>query len=126
MDLDVIAKLLERTSLRSSSTLRFTPWWLGEVRPRRPVRRSRLLASLCPRGPNVGADVDLEAPLLRAFLPEDRGTIARQIEEGYRHLIVLSGEIAKAGDEAAVVHQLVCSHGPRPEASARGHGQALR
>ena len=66
MDLDVIANLLEHAiaSLELDATLH--PWWLGESRPRRAARLSRLLASPCPLGPNVS---ELEPRLLEAFLP---------------------------------------------------------
>ncbi len=101
MDLDVIANLLEHAiaSLELDATLH--PWWLGESRPRRAARLSRLLASPCPLGPNVS---ELEPRLLEAFLPEDRETVARQVDHGYEHLIVLSDEAQAPVDEASVVH----------------------
>jgi hypothetical protein len=104
MDLEVIAKLLERAVVSLELDAPLHPWWQGEVRPRRAVRLSRLLASPCPRGPEVGSPVDLEPRLLEAFLPEDRDAVASQIEDGYRHLIVLSDETEEPVDDAPVVH----------------------
>jgi hypothetical protein len=104
MDLDVIAKVLERAVVSLGLDAPLHPWCQGEVRPRRHVRLSRLLASACPRGPDVGSPVDLEPRLLEAFLPEDRDAIATQIEDGYRHLVVLTDAIEEPIDEALVVH----------------------
>ena len=107
MDLDVIAEVLERAVASLGLDAPLHPWWLGEERPRRSVRRSRLFASPCPSAGDVGAEVALEPRLLDAFLPEDREAIARQLDEGYEHLIVVdeeSEEPEEPVDEASVVH----------------------
>lgn len=107
MDLDVIAKVLEHgvRSLELDGLLH--PSELNGIGPRRPVRRSRLLASPCPSTGHwveMGGEVALEPRVVDAFLPEDRERIARQIDDGYQHLIVLSDEIQEPVDEASVVH----------------------
>jgi hypothetical protein len=104
MDLDVIAKVLERAVASLGLDTPLHPWWLGEERPRRPVRLSRLVASPCPSAGDVGADVALEPRLLEAFLPEDREAIARQLDDGYEHLIVLDDEPHEPDGDASVVH----------------------
>ena len=100
----MIAKVLERAVASLGLDAPLHPWWLGEARPRRPVRRSRVLASPCPSAGDVGCDVELEARLLDAFLTEDRETIAGQIDDGYEQLIVLDDDPQEHVDEASVVH----------------------
>lgn len=99
MDLDVIAEVLDRavSSLGLDGPLH--PWWLGENRPRRPVRLDRSLAPPCPL-PN---DLDPDR-LLETFLPGDRDAIERQIDEGYEHLVVSSDDPPEPVDDALVVH----------------------
>ena len=100
MDLDVIAKVLERAiaSLKLDAPLH--PQCLGEARPpRRPVRLNRALASPCPSISEFNED-----RLLEAFLPEDRGVVARQIDAGYQHLVSLFDGPLETVDEASVLH----------------------
>lgn len=104
MDLDVIAELLERAVISLELGAPLHPWWLGEEKPPRPVRLSTLLAPPCPGAPELGSTDDIEARLLEAFLPEDRASVARQVDDGYRHLVVVSDATEEAVDEASVVH----------------------
>jgi hypothetical protein len=99
MDLDVIAEVLDRavSSLGLDGPLH--PWWLGEKRPRRPVRLDGTLAPPCPL-PN---DLELDR-LLGTFLPGDRDAIERQVDEGYEHLVLSSGDTPEPDDDASVVY----------------------
>src|SRR5688500_12119692 len=99
MDLDLIAQVLERAIASLQLDAPLHPQCLGDERPpRRPVRLNRALGPPCPPTSEFNED-----RLLEAFLPEDRGVVARQIDAGYQHLLWFQGPQEEI-DEVPVVH----------------------
>jgi hypothetical protein len=104
MEAKLILRLLARATKVLGLDQPLHPWWLGETKPVRAVRRTPVLASPCP------SPYDLDPKLLlRAFATEERASIAEQIDASYRELVVLpsrAGEIERKVDEKNVGVQL--------------------
>jgi hypothetical protein len=98
MDLGLIGKLLARASKSLGLDEPLRPWWLGETKRCRPPWRSPWLAAPCP------SPYDLDPALLfAAFSPKDHKSIARQIDRGYAHLVVVSEDFEEPVNEHAYV-----------------------